>query len=142
MHMVTQCDGYTAVRQRHPHLFEELGGWQHVTGQLVSSQQFRRFMHQDPIKVASFLFECSQRRWENPPDELLFAGCELPDEAGDVVDENSEHFFDVYSEEFFDADSDVYFDCENPLSHVWLLFRGAWAQTQAMPCKPCKPCLK
>jgi len=54
MHMVTQCDGYTAVRQHHPHLFDELGGWQQVTRQLVSSQQFRQFMHQDPVKVASF----------------------------------------------------------------------------------------
>jgi len=73
MHMVTQCDGYTAVRQRHPHLFDELGGWQQVTCQLVSSQQFCQFMHHDPFKVAWFVFECSQRRWENPPDELLFA---------------------------------------------------------------------
>jgi len=24
MHMVTQCDGYTAIRQRHLHLFDEL----------------------------------------------------------------------------------------------------------------------
>jgi len=63
-------------------------------------------MHQDPVKVASFLFECSQCRWENPPDELMFADCELPDEASDVIDEDSEHFFDVYS--------DVYFDCETP----------------------------
>jgi len=52
----------------------------------IPSQQFRRFMHQDPVKVASILFECSQRRWENPPDELLFADCEMPDEASDVVD--------------------------------------------------------
>jgi len=37
----------------------ELGGWQQFTGQLVSSQQFRRFIHQDPVEVASFLFERS-----------------------------------------------------------------------------------
>jgi len=70
--MVAQRDGYTAIRQQHPHLFDELGGWQQVTGQLVSSQQFRRLMHQDPVKGASFFSECSQHRWENPPDELLF----------------------------------------------------------------------
>lgn len=123
MHMVAQCDGYTAVRQRHPHLLEELGGWQQVTDQAVSSQQFRRFMHQDPVKVASFLFECSQRRWENPPDELLFADCEKPDEASVVVEEGSEHYFDVYSEEFF--------DCE-PHEPCLVPFWGAWARTRAM----------
>jgi len=60
--------------------------------------------------VASFLCACSQRRWENPPDELLFADCEIPDEASDAVDEDPEHFFfffDVYSEEFSDVYSDV-----------------------------------
>lgn len=35
MHMVTQHADYTAERQRHPHLFDELGGWQQVTGQQV-----------------------------------------------------------------------------------------------------------
>jgi len=50
----------------------------------------------------------------DPPVELLFADCAMPDEASDVVDVDSEHLFDVYSEEFFDVYSDVYFDCETP----------------------------
>jgi len=41
----------------------------------------------------------------------------MPDEASDVVEVDSEHFFDVYSAdplEFSDVHSDVYFDCETP----------------------------
>jgi len=45
---------------------------------------------------------------------VCIAGFEFPNEASDVVDEDSEHFFDVYSEEFFGLYSDVYFDCETP----------------------------
>jgi len=45
---------------------------------------------------------------------LLFADCEMPDEASDVVDEDSEHFFNVYSEEFSDVYSDVYINCATP----------------------------
>jgi len=41
MHMVAQCDGYTAVRQRHPHLFTAVGGWQHVTDQPVAARVTR-----------------------------------------------------------------------------------------------------
>jgi len=46
----------------------------------------------------------------DPPDELLFAECEMTDEASCVVDEDS----DVYSEELFDVYSDVYCDREAP----------------------------
>jgi len=70
LHTVARCDGYTAVRQRHPHLFDELGGgcvgW-------CGPNSSANFMHQDPVKVALSLLECSQRRLENLPYELLFA---------------------------------------------------------------------
>jgi len=88
--------------------------WQQVQNQLGASQQFCQYMHQDPVKVVSFLFECSQRRWGNSPDELMSADCKIPDEASDVVDEGFAHFSDVYSEGFFDVHADVSFDCETP----------------------------
>lgn len=71
LHMVTECAGYAAVRQRHARLFECIGGWQQVVDRHVSSGEFRQFMHQPQHLVASFLYECSQRRWQNPPSELL-----------------------------------------------------------------------
>lgn len=116
MHMVTQYDGCIAVRQHHPHLFNSDGlrsvGGNRFTGQLVSPQQFRHFMHH------CFFFKCSQIRWENPPDGLLFADCKMPDEARYVVDDDPAHFFNVYSEKFFDFYSDVCCDCEIP----WAMF--------------------
>jgi len=45
---------------------------------------------------------------------LLIVTHKLPGGASDVVDEGSEHFFDVFSDGFFDVYSDVYFDCETP----------------------------
>ncbi len=69
--MVTECAHYAAVRQRHSHLFTCLGGWQHVVGRVVSPAEFRQFMCQEQHLVAAFLYECSQRRWQNPPAELL-----------------------------------------------------------------------
>jgi len=85
----------------------------------VSSQQFRGFMHQDPVKVASFLFRCSQRRWENPPDELLFADCEIP------------HF--VLS---LPVDKVTLSLVLGRLAHTWLGFRSNKLLSAALGCTP------
>ena len=73
LHMIAECTAYAAVRQRHAHLFECLGGWQQVVHRAVSSADMRQFMSQQQHMVASFLYECSQRRWQNPPAELVEA---------------------------------------------------------------------
>lgn len=71
LHMVAECPAYAIVRQRHSPLFECLGGWQHVVGCEVSSAEMRGFMSQQQGSVASFVYECSQRRWQQPPAVLL-----------------------------------------------------------------------
>jgi hypothetical protein len=71
MHMITECVEYTAVRQCHSHLFDCLGGWQHVTDGRVLAHALKQFMSHEQHLVAAFLVDCSQRRWANPPAELL-----------------------------------------------------------------------
>ena len=73
LHMIAECTAYAAVRQRHAHLFEDLGGWQQVVHRVVSSADMRQFMSQQQHMVAGFLYECSQRRLQNPPAALLEA---------------------------------------------------------------------
>jgi hypothetical protein len=124
LHMVAECTCYTAVRERHQPLFEMLGGWRHVCDRQISAQQFRAFMQQDQYRVAAFLHECSQRRWRDPPSELLFAECESVGEAEsaellEVARAGSdEFFFDAESAEFFDVYSDEYHDCTSPMSRA------------------------
>ncbi len=79
-HMIAECSAYAAVRQRHSHLFGVLGGWQQVVHRAVPAADMRRFMSQDQHLVASFLYDCSQRRWQNPPAELLEAVEESDDD--------------------------------------------------------------
>jgi len=76
LHMVAECTCYTAIRERHQHLFEVIGGWQQAGATQINAQQFRAFMSQDQYQVAAFLHECAQRRWRDPPDELVFAECD------------------------------------------------------------------
>ena len=68
-----------------------------------SSQQLRGFM-QDQAQVASFLYDCAPGRWQNPPDELVFAEC-LEVQEGDGgsppnVLPDSEEFAGACSGEF------------------------------------------
>jgi hypothetical protein len=37
----------------------------------VTSEQLRLFMLQEQWKVANFLYECGQLRWQNPPAYLV-----------------------------------------------------------------------
>ncbi len=46
-HVIAECVEYSAVRHRHAHLFECLGGWEHVTDVAVSVMDMRQFMSQD-----------------------------------------------------------------------------------------------
>lgn len=106
LHMVTECPAYAAVRQRHPHLFECLGGWQHVVNRVVSPTEFRQFMSQQQHLVAGFLYECSQRRWQNPPAELLEVvdgDLELDaSEADDIIEVALGSAADLFPEDLLD----------------------------------------
>jgi hypothetical protein len=96
-------------------LFEVLGGWQSVGDGTVTAEQFRAFMHQDQSSVASFLYDCSQCRWADPPSDLAFADCvETDDILHRVLEVDSDEFFEVVSGEFFDVYSDEYFEAYTP----------------------------
>lgn len=133
LHMLAECTCYAAVRERHQHIFESLGGWRQVVDRQVSAQQFREFMSQNQFEVANFLHECAQRRWRDPPDELVFAECDPVEVEEDGVvgpagSESSESFFDAHSDEFYDVYSDEYLDCESPMSRAGSL-RGVRAMS-------------
>jgi hypothetical protein len=82
--MIAECSAYATVRQHHSHLFECLGGWQHVASRQLSSAEVRQFMSQEQHLVAGFMYECSQRRWQHPPPELV------AEPAGVVASEEEE----------------------------------------------------
>jgi len=44
LHVVAECEAYTAIRQSHADLFVELGGWMQFPRHDVSNTQFRAFM--------------------------------------------------------------------------------------------------
>jgi hypothetical protein len=75
LHMALECPCYAAVRQRHASLFTMFGGEEVVFGHHVSAARFRQWMLQDQYLVATFMYECSQRRWSDPPDDVVFAEC-------------------------------------------------------------------
>lgn len=47
IHMGAVHSVMVSLQQHHPHLFDELGGWQQATCQMVSPQHFRMCVHQD-----------------------------------------------------------------------------------------------
>jgi hypothetical protein len=65
-------------------LFVEFGGWSSLDPSTFSEDAMRRFMAQNPRRVASFLRACELRASELPPDEVLF---------GDPVAEASDEEF-------------------------------------------------
>ena len=119
--MIAECAEYEAVRRMHAELFEEVGGWSSVPCAL-SADQFRAFMHQPAHKVSAFLYACCQRRWTNPPLEVMFADGLSAAEAeamlwGEVEDrqlEASEQFYSSLSEEYYDVYSDAFYDTGTP----------------------------
>ena len=74
----------------------------------MSSAQFRAFMQQPQPQVAAFLRACWQRRWQTPPDEVVFADCLPPPHDAQAASEEVSQFYSACSEfcEFYDACSD------------------------------------
>jgi hypothetical protein len=68
---ISEYVAYTAVRQRHSHLFDYLGGWQRVVDGHVPAYGLKQCMSQEQHLVAAFLVDCSQRRWSSSPAEHL-----------------------------------------------------------------------
>lgn len=91
MHMIAECTAYAAVRRRHAHLFEGLGGWNQVVSRAVSAGDMRQFMSQEQHLVAAFLYDCSRRRGRHPPAELLVA----EEEEADSEDASADDLIDV-----------------------------------------------
>ena len=108
LHVVAECYAYTAVRQSHADLFAEFGGWLQFPRHDMSSAQFRAFMQQPQPQVAAFLRACWQRRWQTPPDEVVFADCLPPPHDAQAASEEVSQFYSACSEfcEFYDACSD------------------------------------
>ena len=86
----------------------------------VSAVQFRAFMHQPAQQVSAFLRDCAQRRWANPPLDVLFADGLTAEEADalqgvdGVRPESPDLFFSAISDEFYDVYSDAYYDTGTP----------------------------
>jgi hypothetical protein len=73
-----------------------------MLGQQASAAQFRQCLLQDQYLIASFLYECSQRRWSDPPDDLIFAECMSLDGDDEIL---SDVFLDALSDSF-DVEND------------------------------------
>jgi hypothetical protein len=78
-------------------------------------------MHQPQHDVSAFLHECSQRRWKDPPVDVLFAEGLSEREAeafyggvGIATAEESEQYFSACSEEYYEVYSDAYYDVITP----------------------------
>jgi hypothetical protein len=102
LHMALECPCYAAVHQRHASLFTMFDGEMVMLGQQASVAQFRQWLLQDQYLIASFLYECSQRRWSDPPDDLIFAECMSLDGDDEIL---SDVFLDALSDSF-DVEND------------------------------------
>jgi hypothetical protein len=77
------------------------------------------FMHQSQHQVAAFLHECAQRRWQDPPVDVMFADGLSVEEAermwsGGLSSEESSHHYSAVSDNFFDVYSDAFYDATTP----------------------------
>lgn len=120
LHAVAECPEYDAIRRANAQLFDAFGGWLQFPREL-SDDQFRSFMHQPQHEVSAFLHECSQRRWKDPPVDVLFAEGLSEREAeafyggvGIATAEESEQYFSACSEEYYEVYSDAYYDVITP----------------------------
>jgi hypothetical protein len=121
MHMLAECEAYDAVRRSHADLFSDLGGWMDFPSD-ISAAQFRAFMHQPANQVSGFLRACAQRRWANPPLDVMFADGLTAEEAeallgadgGGLPPESPDSFLSAISDEFYDVYSDAYYDTGTP----------------------------
>jgi hypothetical protein len=88
----------------------------------ISAAQFRAFMHQPANQVSGFLRACAQRRWANPPLDVMFADGLTAEEAeallgadgGGLPPESPDSFLSAISDEFYDVYSDAYYDTGTP----------------------------
>jgi hypothetical protein len=77
--MWAECEEHTPVRRSHAHLFADFGdrhqnpGWAESPYDGLTADQFKMFMHQSQHQVAAFLHECAQRRWQDPPVDVVLA---------------------------------------------------------------------
>ena len=63
LHFLFECPAYDDLRQQYAQsLFAEFGGIAATVSAVVDDGQMWRFMEQNPMKVARFVFECSQFR--------------------------------------------------------------------------------
>jgi hypothetical protein len=123
--MLAECEAYDAVRRSHADLFSDLGGWMDFPSD-ISAAQFRAFMHQSANQVSDFLRACAQRRWVNPPLDVMFADGLTAEEAeallgadgdtptGGLPPESPDSFLSATSDEFYDVYSDAYYDTGTP----------------------------
>jgi hypothetical protein len=122
LHVVAECVEYSALRRSHAGLFSSLGGWDAFPCDLTA-EQFRSFMHQPPCQLGEFLHNCWQRRWRDPPLDVLFAEglsaveagfVDQESGAGELCPELSEQFFSAVSDDYYDVYSDAYYDPGTP----------------------------
>jgi hypothetical protein len=79
-------------------------------------------MHQPAQQVSAFLRDCAQRRWANPPLDVLFAdgltaaGADALQgvDGGGLLPESSDLFLSAIADEFYDVYSDAYYDTGTP----------------------------
>jgi hypothetical protein len=92
----------------------------------VSADEFRAFMHQPAHQVSAYLRECGQRRWANPPLEVLFADGLSAEEADALMSADgvgmppklSDQFHSALSDEYYDVFSDAYYDSHAPCASL------------------------
>jgi hypothetical protein len=121
LHMIAECEEYTAVRRSYEVLFSGFGGWLEFPCDM-SADQLRSFMHQPAHQVGAFLHACGQRRWQDPPSEVLFAEGLSAEEAeayygggsGSSQVEASDMFLSALSDEYYDVYSDAFYDAGTP----------------------------
>jgi hypothetical protein len=79
-------------------------------------------LHAPARPPSAFLRGCAQRRWANPPLDVLFADGLTAEEAGalhgvdggGLLPESSDLFLSAISDEFYDDYSDAYYDTGTP----------------------------
>jgi hypothetical protein len=119
LHMLAECPAYEPVRFSHAELFSGFGGWWNFPCDM-SGDRLRAFMQQPAQQVGAFVRDCGRLRWNNPPDEVVFAEALSAEEAeallGVAVEapEVSDQYYSAMSDEYYDVYSDAYYDSGTP----------------------------
>jgi hypothetical protein len=127
LHMAFECERYDVVRQRHPELFAEFGGWRTLQPAPPEGDAMSRLMGTHRVfSLASFAYRCWLLHTSFTPDDVAFGDCledafvpEMPDASGQFVDaeESFGTTFDDCQEYAFELDSEmeVFCDCNDTL---------------------------